>query len=93
MTAFLVAKVSRKGEENAAKVTCPRMLLAHEHSAETTKKPRQCRGVFTFVWSGLSTGQRSRVAVAALSGSLLRPEAAITGQLASPPGTALRRPV
>ncbi len=41
MTAFLVAKVSRKGEENAAKVTCPRMLLAHEHSAETNQNHPQ----------------------------------------------------
>lgn len=57
-TVFPEAKVSRKGEEDATRMACPRMLLAHGHSSGTTKKPRQCRGFFTSVWSGLPAGQR-----------------------------------
>ena len=91
-TAFLVAKVSRRGEEDAARMACPRRLLAHGHGSGTTKKPRQCRGFLRPYGRAFPPASVFCAAVAALSGSLLRPEAAITGQLASPPGTALCRP-
>lgn len=92
-TAFLVAKVSRRTKKTQLGWYVPAGSLPMDTAPEQRKSPGNAGAFLRPYGRAFPPASLFCAAVAALSGSLLRPEAAITGQLASPPGTAPCRPV